>query len=69
MRSYALRHVLPTKRAEAAHLYAMFAGLGDIEDDFLIACNDIMFFDTPSFDGAFYRAIPCAKQNLWALAR
>jgi hypothetical protein len=47
----------------------MFAGLGDIEDDFLIACNDIMFFDAPSFDGAFYRAIPCAKQNLWALAR
>jgi hypothetical protein len=47
----------------------MFARLGDIEDQFLIASNNIAFFDAPSFDGAFHRAIPYAKQNLWAPAR
>ena len=47
----------------------MFARLSDAEHLFLIACNDVAFFDAPSFDSAFDRTIPYAKKNLSTAAR
>jgi hypothetical protein len=69
MRLFALCHILPAQRTKTAHLYAVFARLGNTEHRLVITCDYVAFLDAPSFDGALYGTIPYAKQNLWAPTR